>query len=596
MRTTMAAAATALLVVATLLPASIARADTTTGDGGRDGNDVEGNDGITVEAVDDYQPYIAGESTATIWMSERVALIIEGETDTTAHDRATMTKILGWFDEMFRLYDDVAGTEPQLSAGYKGRIRVEVSTKVGGGLAGHGRYNIAVGFGFFTATYDRTLAGGNSFEQIYFYEAARNYWGPKLNPPIDYHTSKGEADWGWWTVGFNNAMACFLSTEMQVELYYFGHDHRAFCWDYMHSHFRSYVESDEYTWENSWNVPRLPWSETTSVNDLMTGTLIDMHDRFGGIDFIARLYRAIQVQPPASSRSAYQEVRDNFYRAASIAARRDLTDYFTTTLKWELSAEARQSVAWVEQAGWPATHDDINAWTVPTAAPEASTTDTPNVDEGGDDGTADGGDVIVIVDPTEPASPTEPTDGTPDDEETDDGCTIRGTAGDDRLIGTDGDDVICGFGGDDVIRGLGGNDILIGGDGDDRLIGGRGDDVLDGGDGDDVLRGNSNLDTLLGGAGADTLHGGRGSDLLDGGDGDDRLRGGRGNDLLLGGRGDDRLRGNQGYDSLDGGDGNDRLHGGSGMDSLYGGDGIDRAAGGGNSDLCVAEVQKRCER
>ncbi|HKE73492.1 MAG TPA: neocarzinostatin apoprotein domain-containing protein, partial [Acidimicrobiales bacterium] len=52
------------------------------------------------------------------------------------------------------------------------------------------------------------------------------------------------------------------------------------------------------------------------------------------------------------------------------------------------------------------------------------------------------------------------------------GCTIVGTAGDDRLTGTAGDDVLCGLGGDDVLSGLAGNDRILGGDGDDVLRGG----------------------------------------------------------------------------------------------------------------------------
>lgn len=58
-----------------------------------------------------------------------------------------------------------------------------------------------------------------------------------------------------------------------------------------------------------------------------------------------------------------------------------------------------------------------------------------------------------------------------------DGCTIRGTAGNDELRGTKKADVICGYDGDDVLRGLRGNDRLVGGAGDDTAYGGPGKDV-----------------------------------------------------------------------------------------------------------------------
>jgi Putative glucoamylase/RTX calcium-binding nonapeptide repeat (4 copies)/Protein of unknown function (DUF3131) len=102
------------------------------------------------------------------------------------------------------------------------------------------------------------------------------------------------------------------------------------------------------------------------------------------------------------------------------------------------------------------------------------------------------------------------------------GCTVTGTAGNDRLVGTSGEDVICAGGGDDV--------ILAGG-GDDTIFGDRGDDIIDAGAGDD---------TIYGDAGDDRLSGGAGADVLAGGPGDDRLAGGTGADFLEGGEGTDR--------------------------------------------------------
>jgi Ca2+-binding RTX toxin-like protein len=76
-----------------------------------------------------------------------------------------------------------------------------------------------------------------------------------------------------------------------------------------------------------------------------------------------------------------------------------------------------------------------------------------------------------------------------------DGCTVRGTEGDDVLVGTPGPDVICGYGGNDDLHGRGGRDRILGGAGDDGLFGGAGNDEL------------------LGGSGRDTADGGPGGDF-----------------------------------------------------------------------------------
>jgi hypothetical protein len=102
------------------------------------------------------------------------------------------------------------------------------------------------------------------------------------------------------------------------------------------------------------------------------------------------------------------------------------------------------------------------------------------------------------------------------------GCTIRGDAGNNRLVGTTGDDVICGEGGEDVVDGRGGRDVVFGDGGDDVVAGGDGDDTLYGGDGDDTLAGDGASDVLSGGPGDDTLAGGPGPDHHEGGAGDNR--------------------------------------------------------------------------
>ena len=163
-------------------------------------------------------------------------------------------------------------------------------------------------------------------------------------------------------------------------------------------------------------------------------------------------------------------------------------------------------------------------------------------------------------------------------------CTIRGTAGNDRLVGTRGRDVICGRGGNDRLLGLGGNDVLRGGTGKDLLIGGSGDDRLIGDAGNDVIIAGSGNDKLFGRSGRDHLYGLTGNDVLAGGTGNDLLDGGVGDDRLTGHAGNDVLYGRSGTDMLSGGEGHDRLAGGPGEDTLSGGPARDRCDGDGDVD------------
>lgn len=296
--------------------------------------------------MDNYRAFIACGKKVTVWFGERVAIVLDGE-NISQRDPKVMSKICQSMDEIFDAYDDVTGRKPRLRAQIKGRIIIEVSSRVGGGLAHHGQLGVGIGDGFFKNLYKRVEKGENTYDQVFFYEIARNYWMRDMNPPIDYHTSKGPDDWGWWTVGFNNAMSVVLPKEVDSisDMYYFGSNGEAFAKG-MEANLDVYLAHPEkYNWTNSWCVPLVPWKERTSLNDLMTGLLLRLQREHGGGEFMKGLYREIPKQRPLpKSRSDYQATRDNFYAAASLAAEKDLWMFFTKDLRWEISKEAHQRV------------------------------------------------------------------------------------------------------------------------------------------------------------------------------------------------------------------------------------------------------------
>ena len=178
------------------------------------------------------------------------------------------------------------------------------------------------------------------------------------------------------------------------------------------------------------------------------------------------------------------------------------------------------------------------------------------------------GDVTTLPgDTDEPPvdDPDPPIDPDPDDDPDlpGDPCTVRGTAGRDKLVGTPQADVICGLGGRDVLIGRGGTDVLMGGEGLDEVSyrgapNGVRVDLVAGtamGDGPDKLvgvenvRGTRHSDRLTGSSRSNALRGRGGADKLSGRAGFDVLFGGRGRDVLTGLVGRDRLRGGAGRDS-----------------------------------------------
>ncbi|MBX9459556.1 MAG: hypothetical protein KL863_27950 [Rhizobium sp.] len=91
---------------------------------------------------------------------------------------------------------------------------------------------------------------------------------------------------------------------------------------------------------------------------------------------------------------------------------------------------------------------------------------------------------------------------------------IDGTSGNDNYVSREDGATIKGYEGDDRLTGRMANDKFFGNEGNDTLFGSGGDDQLRGGAGDDVLKGGGGKDLVQGGAGADQLKGGGAADIF----------------------------------------------------------------------------------
>lgn len=178
--------------------------------------------------------------------------------------------------------------------------------------------------------------------------------------------------------------------------------------------------------------------------------------------------------------------------------------------------------------------------------------------------------------------------------------TLKGFAGDDKLIGGDyADDFNGGDGSRDEVNYLGhtvpptlalSNGVVISFDG----IANDGWDLVGPtityqGEGDNVR---SDIEILVGTDYADYIHAesqpSSVSMIVDGRSGHDDIYGGAGADDLRGSEGDDKIYGGGGNDLLRGDAGNDTLYGDAGQDTLYGGDGNDTFFIGGDNEADTA--------
>lgn len=249
--------------------------------------------------------------------------------------------------EMFvRIYEkfvEIVGRRPRGDM----YIEIPLDNRGAGGLACHGVCGISVGRGLFAGLVMRWKGGVRSVDQVYFYEMNRNFWFEEYNRAIDWCCDGDEKCWGWWTVGFNNAMSVIVPDLLGIEFYYFGQGRKTFEQGMLND-YRGYLKDKRWNFETGWQKSMMPWRPKQSINNLMSGFILDSYTKFGGRDWITGVYREIlQVVPINSSNAGatcYQGARDNIYTIWSRAAHKDLRDFFKNTLRWKISDQAMRNV------------------------------------------------------------------------------------------------------------------------------------------------------------------------------------------------------------------------------------------------------------
>ncbi|MDO6762462.1 carbohydrate binding domain-containing protein [Agarivorans sp. 1_MG-2023] len=288
-----------------------------------------------------------GNRTATVWYSNNMAIAIEGATAST-YDRATMEKVVALMAASKASFEEFTGIRNlSLNGSYKGlpTIQIPRDNNGAGGLAAHGVFGLSVGKGLFDPFHDRVKAGDISIDQVWLYEMNRNFYktgSNGWNAWIDWACDGNNSNYGYWTVGFNNAAAFWIVDDLGVGLYYFGSRYDKFRADHK-SELNKYLDNTSYNFDNVWGTSKLPWRNGT-INTLMSAVLLEWYDALGGKPFIQRLYQQLDNNPRLSNRFDHQTARDNWYRAVSRASRQDQRDYFEKTLRWSISSAAKSTI------------------------------------------------------------------------------------------------------------------------------------------------------------------------------------------------------------------------------------------------------------
>lgn len=176
--------------------------------------------------------------------------------------------------------------------------------------------------------------------QVFYYELGRSMWDVELDDIWDWQM-QNSGEYGYWTLGFNGTMTALAPAQIGLEMDYYGTNATDFEQDRLRD-LRYYRLHRVYNFENTWTEYLLPWSQGQSINDLMSGLLIDLCNKLGGMLFLQRFFRFINRRRATPSRTDRIERARNFYTAVKYAYSTierynptyDIEDLFRNEYKW----------------------------------------------------------------------------------------------------------------------------------------------------------------------------------------------------------------------------------------------------------------------
>lgn len=176
--------------------------------------------------------------------------------------------------------------------------------------------------------------------QVIFYEVGRCLYNLKLDDILDWQMEQPE-QYGYWTLGYSGAMTAIIPELIGCNMDYYGQDAAAFKAARLQD-LNTYVTNSNYNFQNTWSSLLLPWNNSQSINDLMSGLLIYLYDNYGGATFLYQLFHHLLQQPSSYSKIQREDRARNLVRSCYLAVRSIFGDqralhahgYFYNNLRW----------------------------------------------------------------------------------------------------------------------------------------------------------------------------------------------------------------------------------------------------------------------
>ena len=268
------------------------------------------------------------------WKGKHVAILTKLE----GLDPKLMQGICDTFDKIHEFYQDSTGQQPAKIKQLDGLLTVAEVDETCGAACGYlGATGIELTQGCFADLYTGYQKAG-TIDQAPPYEFGRNFWFYSRQLAYQKPVSDRSV-----VTGYAVFMRIMSLEAAGAKLGPFRDKSGAEVRKIMESLVDLYEADKSQTWENTLKVDAAPENPLgLNGTDLFASFCLRLARDHGGMVFVKRLWRASGELPAANST---QDAVDNFVIAASKAAKKDLSDHFSATWRWPVTAAGKAASA-----------------------------------------------------------------------------------------------------------------------------------------------------------------------------------------------------------------------------------------------------------
>jgi hypothetical protein len=280
-----------------------------------------------------YQSFNGNAYLLKPWFGSNVCILAS---TTNQFDSNVLSKIVIALDKAYSFYAAATGQQPvsyDPTTLYGKDTIAEVTNTCGAGCSYLGYTGTEILIPYFNLLYSG-VASSNVYDQVLFYEFGRNFWF--YGDQLAYHSPDSDPV----TTGFAVYMRFLAMDAAGVTGGPFN--------GYSFQTFRStvtnmidlYITNSALNWSNTFRINQAPSNPLgLGATDLTASLLMRIGRDFGGPDFGLNIWKQAALRPTATTTQA---AVDNFILAACATVNENLTQIFSSSWKFPVSAAAIQ--------------------------------------------------------------------------------------------------------------------------------------------------------------------------------------------------------------------------------------------------------------